>query len=178
MPINTALTRQHFDTRWKSLRRPYQPAVSRQWRSWLMDRGSLTQRLIKRSNGDFRVELVRQGWARPTRSEAKALNMSTRQVALVREVQLIGKGQPWVFARSIIPAPTLTGPQRQLKVLGTQSLGSLLFTDPTMRRGHFQICRLSLDNHKKVWARRSVFFLSNKPLLVSEVFLPQLLQVN
>ncbi|WP_067868026.1 chorismate--pyruvate lyase family protein [Neptuniibacter marinus] len=178
MPIKAALTRQSFDTRWKSLRRPYQQVAPQQLRTWFTDHGSLTQRLIKLSKGDFRVEVVQQGWFRPTRSEAKALKMDYRQVALIREVQLIGNGQPWVFARSIIPAQTLSGAERQLRVLGNRSLGSLLFSDPTMRRGRLQICRLSLNSTEKVWARRSVFFLSKKPLLVSEVFLPQLLQVN
>ena len=93
----TALTRQSFDTRWTTLRRSYHQVAPTEWYSWLTDSGSLTQRLVKLSQGDFRVEVVRQGWMRPTRSEAKALNMRSRQFALVREVQLIGKGKPWVY---------------------------------------------------------------------------------
>jgi len=178
VPIKAALTEQSFDTRWLSLRRPFQQAVPKAWRSWLTDSGSLTQRLVKLSHGDFRVEVVRQGWFRPTRSEANALNMCHRQFALVREVQLIGQGQAWVYARSIIPAKTLTGSQRQLRMLGNRSLGSLLFTDKTMRRDPLQVSQLRLLDKQQVWARRSVFYLSNKPLLVSEVFLPQLLKVN
>ncbi len=174
----TALIRQSFDTRWTTLRRSYHQVTPTEWYSWLTDSGSLTQRLVKLSRGDFRVEVVRQGWMRPTRSEAKALNMRSRQFALVREVQLIGKGKPWVYARSIIPAQTLTGRQRQLRMLGNRSLGSLLFTDPSMRRGPLQISCLRLQNQSKVWARRSVFYLSDKPLLVCEVFLPELQQVN
>lgn len=178
MPIKSALTQQSFDTRWLSLRRPFQQAVPQIWRTWLTGDGSLTQRLIKLSAGDFRVEVVRQGWCRPTRSEAIALNIDHRQFALIREVQLIGCGRAWVFARSIIPAQTLTGAQRQLRMLGNRSLGSLLFTDPTMRRGPLEVSRLRLADKQDVWARRSVFYLSEKPLLVSEVFLPQLLEVN
>lgn len=178
MPVKAALTQQSFDTRWTSFRRPFEQAAPQLWRSWLTDSGSLTQRLVKLSRGDFRVDVVRQGWTRPTRSEAKALGMNSRQFALVREVQLIGKGQPWVYARSIIPAQTLTGAQRQLRMLGNRSLGTLLFTDPTMRRGPLQISSLRLTDKRKVWARRSVFYLSEKPLLVSEVFLPELLRVK
>lgn len=174
----TALTRQSFDTRWTTLRRSYHQVAPTEWYSWLTDSGSLTQRLVKLSQGNFRVEVVRQGWMRPTRSEAKALNMHSRQFALAREVQLIGKGTPWVYARSIIPAQTLTGRQRQLRMLGNRSLGSLLFTDPSMRRGPLQISCLRLQDERKVWARRSVFYLSGKPLLVCEVFLPELQQVN
>lgn len=175
VPIKSALTTQSFDTRWLKLRRPLKTVVPHEWQSWLLDSGSLTQRLVKRSQGNFRVEVVRQGWMRPTRSEANALGIDQRQCALVREVQLIGNDVPWVFARSIIPAQTLTGRERQLRMLGNRSLGSLLFTDPTMRRNPIEISRLQLQDKTEIWARRSVFFLSNKPLLVTEAFLPELL---
>lgn len=178
MPVTTALTRQNFDSRWVTFRRPYHLVAPPQWYSWLTDSGSLTQRLVKLSGGAFQVEVVRQGWFMPTRSEARALNMRSRQRALVREVRLLGKGQAWVYARSIIPATTLTGRQRQLRMLGNRSLGSLLFSDPSMRRGPLQISRLKLDTGERLWARRSVFQLSGKPLLVCEVFLPELLRVN
>lgn len=179
MPIARALTQPNFDTRWSSLRRPSMTQAPQAWRSWLTDSGSLTKRLIELSKGDFRVEVVSQGWQRPTRSEAKALRMNSREKALVREVQLIGQGQPWVYARTIVPATTLTGRQRPLKLLGNRSLGSMLFTDPTMRRGPLQISRLRLQDTKTdVWARRSLFYLSDKPLLVCEVFLPALQQVK
>ncbi|WP_027858363.1 chorismate--pyruvate lyase family protein [Marinobacterium jannaschii] len=178
MPIPSALTKASFDTRWTSLRRPTEQQVPRYWRSWLTDRGSLTQRLVRLSQGDFRVEVVWQGWSRPTRSEAKALNMRTRQRALIREVQLIGRDQAWVYARSVFPATTLTGSQRQLKLIGTRSLGTILFRDPTMRRGPLQVSRLQLKDRQAVWARRSLFYLSDKPLLVCEVFLPALQQVE
>jgi chorismate--pyruvate lyase len=178
VPVQTALTRQSFDNRWITLRRPYHQVAPTEWYSWLVDSGSLTQRLIKKSHGDFKVEVVKQGWFLPTRSEAKALNMRSRQFALVREVRLKGNGKDWVYARSIIPATTLTGRQRQLRMLGNSSLGHLLFSDPSMKRGPLQISHLKLNDGRKLWARRSVFFLSNKPLLVCEVFLPELLQVN
>lgn len=174
VPVAHALTQQSFDTRWTSLRRPYEQVAPKRWRSWLTDKGSLTQRLIKRSSGNFRVEVTRQGWFRPTSNESIALGMRSRQFALIREVQLIGNDQPWVYARSIIPATTLTGSQRQLRMLGNRSLGSLLFSDPTMRRGPLQVSQLTLKDQRQVWARRSLFYLSEKPLLVCEVFLPEL----
>lgn len=178
MPIPAALTQNSFDVRWYTLRRPAATDAPLIWRKWLLDSGSLTQRLIDLSQGDFRVEVVRQGWSRPTRSEAKALGIPTRQLALIREVQLIGKGQPWVYARTVIPASTLTGKQRQLNAIGNRSLGSILFTDPTMKRGPLQVSKLKLTTGETVWARRSQFQLSDKPLLVAEVFLPQLQQVH
>lgn len=179
MPISRVLRQPNFDTRWQALRRPSQLQAPQAWRSWLTDSGSLTRRLVRLSRGNFRVEVVQQGWQRPTRSEAKALAIPTRQCALIREVQLIGNNEPWVYARTIIPASTLTGRHRSLKQLGNRSLGSLLFRDPTMQRGPLQISCLKLQHsHTRVWARRSLFYLAGKPLLVCEVFLPALQQVK
>ena len=178
MPIPAALNQNSFDTRWYTLRRPAAPDAPYNWRKWLLDSGSLTQHLLNASRGDFRVEVVRQQWGRPTRSEARELGIPQRQIALIREVQLIGNGQPWVFARTIIPASTLTGSQRELNYLGCRSLGTVLFKDPTMRRGQLQISKLYLNTGETVWARRSVFRLADKPLLVAEVFLPALQQVD
>jgi chorismate--pyruvate lyase len=176
--VKAALSLINFDTRWSTYRRPNSLQAPRIWRQWLCDRGSLTKHLIAASENQFRVEVQQQNWFFPTRSEAKTLGISYRQVALIREVKLIGKEQPLVFARTVIPASTLTGKQKQLSMLGNASLGSLLFNDPSMRRGKFQISRLKLTSGEQVWARRSIFFLSGKPLLVCEVFLPALKQTD
>lgn len=178
MPIPCALTSMNFDVRWTDLRRVTRLHAPLCWQRWLTDRASLTQHLLNASNGKFRVEVVRQGWARPTRSEAQTLGIPIRQLALIREVHLLGNDQVWVYARSIIPASTMTGRERQLSHVGNRSLGSILFSDPTMHRGPLQISRLQLSNQQTVWARRSKFFLSGKPLLVCEVFLPALEQVH
>ena len=178
MFIKDTLLAINFDTRWSTYQRPTNLQAPRPWRQWLLDRGSLTTHLIAASNNHFKVALKQQGWAIPYRSEAKALKLKNRQAALIREVELLGNEQVYVLARTVIPASTLTGKYQQLATLGNKSLGSVLFSDPSMRRGTFQICQLRLDNGEKVWARRSVFYLSGKPLLVCEVFLPILASTN
>lgn len=157
------------------------------WRRCLLDRGSLTQHLTAASKGAFRVGILQQRLTRPQLSEQKALNMADRSLALVREVLLYGNDQPWVFARSVLPLSSLTGAQRRLRKLDNRPLGALLFADPSMRRGAMQISRINagqlpllgdlergiLTNPDTVlWGRRSVFYIDQKPLLVSEVFLP------
>jgi len=154
--------------------------VPRCWRDWLADRGSLTARLLNLSGGDLSVVVVNQGLAFPKRSEQRALNLSGRRKALIREVILYGGGQPWVYARSVLPLATLTGRLRKLRHLDNRPLGALLFKDPNMRREAVHIARFKSNNLPDLlnnlgtaaWGRRSVFRLDNKPLLVSEVFLP------
>ncbi len=149
-------------------------------RDWLLDEGSLTARLQALSGGDFRVQRLAQGWQRPLPQEARRLGQAPWRHALVRDVLLIGSGQPWVYAHSVIPGDSLNGRLRYLRRLGSQSLGAALFRDPGLQRGEFELAHLPGDHpfipahlHQAgpVWARRSRFLLYGQPLLVCEVFL-------
>ena len=147
---------------------------------WLLDEGSLTERLIAASGGDFRVERLSQCWQQPLLSERRLLGLPGRQRALIREVVLRCREEPWIYARSVIPSSTLTGSLRHLRHLQNQSLGALIFQQPTLQRGKFQLVLLPAHSdyvHEQVrqeqaaWARRSRFLIEGKPLSVSEVFL-------
>lgn len=146
---------------------------------YLLDNGSLTERLLETSRGDFRVELLHQGFAKPSLSEKKLLGIADGQYAWVREVKLMCFNKAWVYARSVIPVTSLEGKLGHLRQLQNSSLGSLLFKDPTLKRGQFELCSLDalpkFDKNLKntsIYGRRSVFHLYNKPLLVAELFLP------
>jgi chorismate--pyruvate lyase len=146
--------------------------VPRKYRPWVLDQGSLTKRLIKASNGDFSVRVTLQGFAFPSYDEQIALNIPSRQRALIREVELVCFGQVWVRARSVIPVSTLTGAEKQLMYLGSKPLGALLFKSRVMRRSDLEVTARQAQVNQKLYGRRSVFFLHNKPLLVSEIFMP------
>lgn len=176
------------------LREPqWQAATTKLWqlpvklRPWLLGRGSLTTQLVAASGGDFKVEVLSQSVAKVYASEARSLQLKPGQLALIREVILYGCGQPWVFARSVIPLSTLTGRLRSLRKLDNRPLGHHLFSYPSMRRSPIEVSLLT-QRHRylpercserqatdklaaKTWARRSIFHLDDKPLLVSEVFL-------
>lgn len=150
---------------------------------WLLDEGSLTARLQVHSQGDFEVQLLNQGWGQAKPSELIALKCSSRHKILVREVLLKGKGQPWVFARSLVPYTSLTGRLKALKQLDNKPLGALLFQDPNMHRDPIEVAAVhrhhnyvdasvALAEDFELWGRRSVFYIDQNPLLVSEVFLP------
>ncbi len=150
-------------------------------RSWLDDRGSLTARLIAQSDGDFAVQVMRQTIGRPTLNERQVLGMKQPALALIREVILLGRNQPWVFARSILPLTSLTGSLRHLRKQNNRPLGAFLFSQPQLQRSVIAVTRISRDHayvpndlagNRPLWGRRSVFYLHQKPLLVSEVFLP------
>lgn len=152
--------------KWQPYSRLQHRVSSPALKSWLRDRGSLTERLVEKSGGTFRVELLGQCWGRAHPDEASALGIPLRHRVMVREVILRGGDTPWVYARSILPARSLDRSLRHLKRLGTKPLGALLFCDPHMQRGEIEISR-----QQQGWGRRSVFFLRGQPLLVSEIFL-------
>ncbi|MBA6413619.1 chorismate lyase [Parahaliea sp. F7430] len=149
-------------------------------RSWLLDDGSLTERLITTQAGDFTVQRLRQSWATPYRSERNLLGIGLRQKALIREVALQINGQAVVFGRSIFPAASLAGELRHLRHLQNRPLGAILFRYPSMQRSPFELAHIPGDNdllpatlrqEQAVWGRRSCFDIKGKRLLVSEVFL-------
>ena len=148
---------------------------------WLFDPSSLTARIIKTCPGQFGVRVLSQSYTHARLTEKRILGMQNREAALIREVHLLCDNHPIVYARTVIPVSTLTGAQRQLARLGNKSLGAVLFSDQTMQREEVEIARLKPEQVKlnsqldvDIWGRRSVFKLSEKPLLVSEFFLPEL----
>lgn len=131
--------------------------------------------------------MLRQGWNRPSHDETLTLGLRLDAWAWIREVQLLGDGQPWVFARTLIPSRTLRGRGRRLTRLGIRPLGEVLFTDPNVRRDSVEMARIAFGHclHQRaftdlaespdaIWGRRSVFWIAGNPLLVCEIFLPDL----
>lgn len=152
---------------------------------WLFDGSSLTRRVAGLCPGRFSLERIAQAWERPLHSERALLGISRATRALVRQVYLCCGGAPLVYARTVIPLRTLSGGERQLRVLGNRPLGELLFSVRSMRRGGVQVARFQpgqrmfeaavsrlAQRPSHIWGRRSLFYLAEKPLLVSELFLP------
>lgn len=170
------------DRRW--LRRPSCSAAG--FRAWLTDRGSLTSRIQARCPA-LRVKVVFQGLRRLNRDERFLLPLGPGELALVREVYLMCRRTPLVFAHSVIDARALRGAWRRVARLGTRPLGGALFADPRIRRHPLRQKKLN-RNHElyrracsalrahppHLWARRSLFTLHDSPILVTEVFLPSI----
>lgn len=148
-------------------------------RGWLLDDGSLTQHLLD-TGRDFSLQRRQQRWERPTVDEARRLHLAPRELALVREVALRLDGKAVVFARSVFPARSLTGPLLRLRRLADQSLGTFLFAQQGMRRSPFELSLLRGDSSflpgelrqgTPLWVRRSCFRVAGRRLLVAEAFL-------
>jgi chorismate lyase len=169
------------DTTW--LERP--PYSVGGYRVWLTDRGSLTSRIQARCPA-FSVKVRFQGRLRVDRDER--FLMSRRGCGLVREVFLMCRRTPVVFAHSIIDPRDLRGAWQRLTRLGTRPLGAALFADPRVKRYPLHQRKLTRQHElyrrasaplkqppQYLWARRSLFTLHGSPILVTEVFLPGVL---
>ena len=161
--------------------------VPAEMRAWLLDRGSLTQRISCRC-ADFAVQEVCQRDARPLLDEAAMAGVAGQQRALLRDVFLYCGTTPVVFAHSVLPYPSLSGRWTNLSRLGNRPLGAALFSDPLVRRECLQFRKIDwrhplyrqagiIMTHPPsyMWARRSLFALSARRILVTEIFLPSIL---
>ena len=152
--------------------------------SWLCETGSLTAR-CQRNSQEFRVRLLRYEKGQALADEGLRPNRS-RHPAWVREVALECDGVPVIFAHTTLSTASKGRLSRWLARLGSNSLGSLLFTHPGFRRGNIEFRRLDKRHPlfrraadlgatgDTLWARRSLHRLGAQQVLVTEVFLPAL----
>ncbi len=184
------------------IRKPYQPPCER-WRGtvplaandplrdWLENRASLTARIRARCK-TFEVRVLRQRVARAQSDELAVLGLRAHSVALIREVLLVADGVPVVLGHSIVLPRHVRGAWHLVAGLGTRPLGSVLFADPAVTRGRLHFRQLKAGDPRwrlaaraipatppaRLWARRSVFLRRGRPLLVTEVLLPALLELD
>ncbi len=157
-------------------------------RAWITDRGSLTARIVDHF-ADFNLRRLQQTRAQPLADERRALGIRRTERVVLREVLLRDAGRALVFAHTVVHPRDLRGAWRGLSRLGSRPLAEMLFHDPTVSRmpieyrridGRHRLCQLACAaagiERQALWARRSVFLKNGRPLLVTEVFLPDLIE--
>jgi chorismate--pyruvate lyase len=168
-------------------------APSAAMRGWLTAGGSLTARLVDHSSA-FRVQRLHQRSALSLADEARAIGMHRPGRVWEREVLLRCDGAPVVFAHTVVPLSDSATDWPLFNALGERSLGTTLFYDPLVRRGELEFARLraghplvqrarsALGDDRAApppvyYARRCVYRRHQGTLLVTEVFLPAVLDL-
>lgn len=162
----------------------------REWQPWLSDTGSLTQKIEKAIGQKLEVQVLRDCPQSLNSDESRYFHFKIKRCR-IREVLLCADGIPLVMAHSIIPTSSSSGSNHVVLRLGKKPLGAVLFAKTRMhakKKPLREIARLDKqsDLWKKCfqqypelptpsWARRTLYQLKGHPLLVSEVFLPTLL---
>lgn len=170
------------DRQWKS--QPFLVGSPSFLRPWLCDEGSLTARIAARCRR-FEVRVLGQGMYLPNEDERALVGLPRGRRAWLREVLLLADGVPVVFAHTVLAPRDLRGPWRMAVAIGGRPLGAALFAAPQIVRGRLSCERLAATHplHRcacaalnerlpALWARRSRFLRNQRPLLVTEVFLP------
>ncbi len=153
-------------------------------KSWLMDTGSLTERLQSVCRR-FEVDVIGHDTAEITPEEGSCLygeGETALEQTQVREVMLRGDDNEWVFARSLMPQVFIDTCMHELATLGNQPLGKILFNDPRFKRQVFEIMQCDIGHHlfnalnlstaHPIWGRRSLFHFQSHRIMVCEMFLP------
>jgi len=162
---------------------------------WLTTPGSLTARLVARSR-EFRVQKVRQASAVCLADEAHAIGLARPRRVWEREVLLRCDGHPAVYGHTVVPMSATAHDWPLFSALGERSLGTTLFYDPLVRRGQLEFARIrpghpllarvraALGEEMQdeptdatYYARRCVYRRRQGLLLVTEVFLPAVLDL-
>ena len=180
-PVTHKISAPHWITPMKG----HRLAAGCEIRNWLEDTGSLTKKVREACDGRFSVQVRRQGSGKCLYDEARLLDITRTRYAVIREVELCCDATAWIFARTIIPMKSLSGPARRLTMLGNKPLGAVLFADPSVHRGQTQFAHLHpgqelfdtavvglSERPDSLWGRRTLFYLAGKPLLVNEIYLP------
>ncbi|MFA9217317.1 MAG: chorismate lyase [Sphingomonadaceae bacterium] len=162
-------------------------------RHWLMGDGSLTNKLKAHSRA-FRVQCLHQRTAICLSDETAAIGLHRPGRVWEREVLLRCDNTPVVFAHTVVPMSATAADWPLFSALGERSLGSTLFGDPRVRRGVLEYARLreghpliqrarvalgiSGQPEQILYARRCLYRRHQGTLLVTEVFLPSVLDLT
>jgi fumarylpyruvate hydrolase len=157
--------------------------------SWLAEPGLLTARV--RALCGPAMEFRRLGRLRDSE-----LSTSLRErlkvgdeTCLLREIEFCASGERIVFAQTVLPASTIDR-YPWLRELGDSPLGEALRqVDAPLEREPLEYAELPTghplaeaarvgNGDVPLWARRAVYRLGGLPILVQEVFLPELLRVQ
>ncbi len=140
---------------------------------WVQAKGSITQKAVGLGL-KAQVSLLNSRWH--------------SEVLYEREIVMLCNDSPWWYARTEIPKSTYIKKAKMWDNLGENSLGCVLFSDPTIERVHLSFKQVdkaeplyrqaaihdNLSGHA-LWARFSEFDVDGAPLYLTEVFLPSMI---
>ncbi|SLM61687.1 MULTISPECIES: chorismate lyase [Dickeya] len=134
---------------------------------WLVYQDSMTRRL-ERYCLKLSVQVSQERFISSPDVAGESALLPPSERYWLREVILLGDGEPWLFGRTVIPEQTLQEADIDLTQVGTTPLGRYLFLQGPPPRDVIQMGRCDA-----LWVRRSRLRLSGNPLLITELFLPQ-----
>lgn len=173
---------------WRENRSGTRHTLPENVQSWTYEPGSLTQRLRDYYGDAIGVKILLQQWNTPFLSERRLLKLHENKYSLIREVLLHAAGEPLILARTIIPAKTIKVAKSNLAHLGSRPLGEVIFSYPKLERIEMDVTLINPPTwtlpaiakahiDQPIWGRRTVYAIAHRQMLVSEFFLPGVLEI-
>ena len=115
------------------------------------------------------------------------MGLPEQRYHLVREVLLHVNDTPLILARTIIPESTIKAVNNKLAHLGNRPLGEIIFAYPKLERVAMDVSLVKpstwaepvlveADIQQALWGRRTGYGIAHHQMLVSEFFLPAILE--
>jgi len=140
------------------------------WQDWLSNPQSLTQLIERRTQKNVTVKILADKRQSLSADEQSLFRQPLKRCR-VREIYLCVDDTPVVFARSILPTSSCTGINRTILDIGNTPLGEVLF-----KKGNAPILLRQITEIPYLgFGRRSLYLLRGHPILISEIFLPALI---
>ena len=178
-------------TSWQNLD-SFSNTIPKHYADWLLQCPKLSP-IFKKYCQQLTLQRLTQNWHTCFKDEAQALSLTLQHSSLIREILLLGDGVAWSFGRVVIPPHTYQHWPDKFDQLDTHPIGeSLLYSNNTVTRSPFSYTKLTATNplyqrinntqtciSNELWARRSIFMIAaNKPLLITDVLLPNIPKYN
>jgi chorismate--pyruvate lyase len=153
-------------------------------RPWLAEPGLLTAR-VRAACGEATTLRLRRLERAPLDAGLRGALGVDDANCLLREVEIGCGSTRWIFAQSVFPESTVER-YPWLGELGDRGLGESLARIEDVRREPLEYLELppshelaraapgAATSARPLWARRAVYRLGGRPILVQEVFLPGL----
>lgn len=136
--------------------------------SWLSSKDSLSKKLREFTHNKISHHLFYDDWGDAPDFAYAALNIEHDSKTWIRNMQWRINDAIWLACTVVIPASSITTETTILQHIGKNSIGDILFQDPSLKRSDFTFIKENGDR----WSRYSIFHFHGKPLLISETFLP------
>jgi chorismate--pyruvate lyase len=175
-------------TQWSESPETLGDELSEALRTILFEQGSLTAKLRQLTESQVDIKICFQDICVPSNSERVFLNIAADEY-IVREVLLLSQDIPYIFGRSILPLCTDSSLKLWQPYLDKRPIGDYLFKSQHHHRLQLLCAKLQPDSQEyqyaakycslnvpRLWARKSLFTCDAGTMLISEVFLPAMLQ--
>ncbi|MDO8954386.1 MAG: chorismate lyase [Gammaproteobacteria bacterium] len=170
---------------WQPSNNTIKQAMPANLKDWLIEADAITP-MLQKAFSDWHLALVSQKWQTLLADELEPLQTDNTK-AWIREIFHEGLGKKHIYAKLSVPEQTFYRYQAQLEGLGGQPIGAaLFFNNPDVIRSDFSYRLISKEdanygaacqavtNEPLLWARRSVFSWLGSPILLTEIFSPNL----